>query len=254
MHLTCHSLPTLRWEPLPALGLPARRREVAVCRVPIAENQHRVPALLALLTPAEQQRARRYHAEADYHRFVVGRAALRLLLGACLGLPPTTLYFAAGDNHKPILATAPELHYNVSHSGNWVLIAIAPVALGIDVEKINASFPFEEVMSHSFGEHEKTFLAQHPVQLAAFYRLWTRKEAFVKATAQGIDAEFARVPSLDGRHQWQATHPNLEADWTVSSFAAAAGYVAAVAYPAHIPAGQVRFYEVGEQLFSGYWE
>ncbi len=254
MHLTCHSLPAPRWEPLPNLALPARQGEVAVCRVPVAENQRRVPALLALLTPPEQQRARRYHAEADYQRFVVGRAALRLLLGAGLGLPPTALCFAAGGNHKPILATAPELHYNVSHSGNWVLIALAPVALGIDVEKINPSFPFQELVDHSFGEHEKTFLARQAVPLAAFYQLWTRKEAFVKATGQGINADFARVPALDGRHQWPAPPPNQVADWTVSSFAAAAGYVAAVAYPARIPAGQVRFYEVGEQLFDGYWE
>jgi 4'-phosphopantetheinyl transferase len=250
MLLTCHSLSAISWAALPASGLPGHRGKVAVCRVAVAENQHYSPQLFELLTMAEQQRARRYHAEADYHRFVIGRATLRLLLGACLGLPPGALHFVPGENHKPILATAPELHYNVSHSGNWVLITIAPVAVGVDVEKINVSFPFDEILEYSFSEHEKAFIAQHPVRPAAFYRLWTRKEAFVKATAQGIDADFTRVPALDGRHQWLATHPNSVANWTVSSFAAAAGYVAAVAYPAAIPAGQVKFYEVGEQLFN----
>lgn len=250
MLLTCHSLSAIDWGALPTAGLPGPPGGVAVCRVAVAENQHHAPRLWELLTGAEQQRARRYHAAADYHRFVIGRAALRLLLGGCLGLPPTALHFAPGDNHKPILATAPELHYNVSHSGNWVLIAIAAVAVGVDVEKINAQFPFEEVLEHSFSEPERMFIGRHPAQPAAFYRLWTRKEAFVKATAQGIDADFTRVPALDGRHPWQATYPNTVADWTVSSFAAAPGYVAAVAYPAAIPAGQVRFYEVGEGLLS----
>ncbi len=251
MLLTYTSLPAVDWLVLPAAGLPGCRREVAVCRVPVAENQLHSPHLFGLLTLAEQQRARRYHAVADYHRFVVGRATLRLLLGGCLGVPPAALHFAAGPNYKPLLATAPELHYNVSHSGNWVLIAIGPMALGVDVEKINADFPFEEILDHSFSPAERAFVAQHPVPAAAFYRLWTRKEAFVKGTAQGIDADFARVPALDGRHQWQAAHPNPIGSWTVSSFAAAAGYVAALAYPAAIPASQVQFYEVGEGLFRG---
>jgi 4'-phosphopantetheinyl transferase len=236
---------------LPAAGLPGCHREVAVCRVPVAENQHLSPRLFLLLTAVEQQRARRYHAEADYHRFVVGRAALRLLLGACLGLPPTALHFAPGENHKPVLATAPGLHYNVSHSGNWVLIAIGPVAVGVDVERINPNFPFDEVLDYSFNASERAFVEQHPVPSAAFYRLWTRKEAFVKGTAQGIDADFARVPALDGQHQWQAAHPNPIASWTVSSFAAAAGYVAALAYPAAVSASQVQFYDMREQLFNG---
>jgi len=251
MQLTCHSLPAVSWVELPAAGLPAAGGQVAVCRVAVAENQHRSPSLFPLLTAAEQQRAQRYHAEADYHRFVVGRATLRRLLGACLGLPPTALHFAPGANHKPILATAPELHYNVSHSGNWVLIAIGPVAVGVDVERINADFPFEEVLDYSFSPAEKAFIEQYPVQSAAFYRLWTRKEAFVKGTAQGIDADFARVPALDGPHQWQAAHPNPVASWAVSSFAAAAGYVAALAYPATILASQIGFYEVGEAFFGG---
>jgi 4'-phosphopantetheinyl transferase len=249
MLLTCNSLSATSWAALPAAGLPGCRSEVAVCRLPVAENQHHSPRLFSLLTVAEQQRARRYHAEADYHRFVVGRATLRLLLGACLGVPPTALHFAPGENHKPILATAPELHYNVSHSGNWVLIAIGPVAVGVDIEKVNPAFPFEEVLDFSFSPSERAFVAQHPVRAAAFYQLWTRKEAFVKGTAQGIDADFARVPALDGQHQWPAGHPNPIASWLVSSFAAAAGYVGALAYPAALPASQVRFYEVGEQLF-----
>lgn len=251
MLLTYSSLSAVEWVPLPAAGLPGPRREVAVCRLPVAENQHHSPHLFGLLTVAEQQRAQRYHAEADYHRFVVGRATLRLLLGAGLGLPPAALHFAKGENHKPVLATAPELHYNVSHSGNWVLIAIGPVAVGVDVEKINLAFPFEEVLNYSFSASERAFVEQHPVPAAAFYRLWTRKEAFVKGTAQGIDADFARVPALDGRHQWLPTYPNPIGNWTVSSFAAAAGYVAALAYPAAIPASQVKFYEVDERLFSG---
>ena len=248
MLLTCHTLPPVRWSALPALAVAARREEIAVYRVPIAENQVHAPQLLDLLTEAEQLRTRRYHAAADYYRFIVGRAALRLLLGAYLGQPPAELRFVPGPNDKPLLATAPHLHYNVAHSGNWVLIAIAPVEIGVDVEKIDLDFPFQGILATSFSPPEQGFIRQHPAPATAFYQLWTRKEAFVKATAQGIEADFSEVSALDGRHQWAATHPSPLAEWTVSSFAPAAEYAAALAYPAAVSASQVQFYEVGDLL------
>lgn len=250
MLLTCHTLPPVYWvlpPPAPVLG---QGGEVAVYRVCITENLAHVPHLLPLLTEAEQLRARRYHAAADYYRFVVGRAALRLLLGAYVGQPPAELRFALGPTSKPLLATAPHLHYNVAHSGSWVLIAIAPVEIGIDVEKIDPDFPFQGILATSFSSLEQVFIEQHPAPATAFYQLWTRKEAFVKATAQGIEADFSQVPTLDGQHQWAATHPSPVSDCMVSSFASAAGYANAVAYPAAVAATQVRFYEVGDLLFQ----
>ena len=249
MLLTCHSFPTTNWEALPIAALPNAGSAVAVYRVPIAENRLHTPRLYALLTEAEQQRAHRYHAEADYYRFIVSRAALRLLLGARLGQAPTELCFVPGTNKKPLLAAPTALHYNVSHSGNWVLIVIASVEVGVDVEKINPDFPFQEVLEHSFSLLEQAYIKEQ-LTPAAFYRLWTRKEAFVKATAQGIEADFSSVPALDGVHHWSATHPSPITEWTVSSFVPAASYAAAVAYPSAIPASEMRFYDVGNQLLQ----
>ncbi|RZK51230.1 MAG: 4'-phosphopantetheinyl transferase superfamily protein [Hymenobacter sp.] len=251
MQLTCHTLPPIRWLALPASAVANPGAEIAVYRVPIAENQGHAPHLLPLLTAAEQQRARRYHAAADYHRFIISRAALRRLLGACLGQPPAGLEFVAGPHKKPLLATVPHLHYNVAHSGNWVLIAIAPVEIGVDIEKTDPDFPFQGILADSFSLPEQAFIRQHPAPATAFYQLWTRKEAFVKATAQGIEADFSQVPALAGPHQWAATHPSPVADWVVSSFAPAEGYTAAVAYPAAVAASQLRFYEVADLLHRG---
>ncbi len=250
MLLTCHTLPTISWAALSVAVLPGADSEVSVYRVPIVENQAYTSSLSALLTADEQQRAARYHAEADYYRFIVSRAALRLLLGRRIGQPPAELSFVPGTNKKPLLAAAPTLHYNVSHSGNWVLIVIAPVEVGIDVEKINSDFPFQEVLAHSFSPLEQAYIKSQQSSQAAFYQLWTRKEAFVKATAQGIEADFSAVPALDGSHHWLAAHPSPTTEWTVSSFAPATGYAAAVAYPAAVPTSAVRFYDAGDQLLQ----
>lgn len=247
MLLSCHTLPPVPWAPLPPLALVSQPQKLAVYRVSVAENRFHVPQLHQLLTAAEQQRAHRYHHMADYHRFVVRRAALRLLLGTRLGQPPAEVQLVAGANYKPALA-APHVQYNVSQAGSWVLIAIAPVEVGVDVEQLTSDFPVAAMLAHSFSPPEQAFITRHPSPVAAFFQLWTRKEAFVKATAQGIDADFSQVPALDGPHQWAAQHPSPTTDWVVSSFTPAPGYAAALAYPAAVPASQVQFYDAGSLL------
>jgi 4'-phosphopantetheinyl transferase len=195
-----------------------------------------------LLHPDELRRAQRYHRPADYHRFLLGRVAQRLVLGAYLGLPPAGLHFEPGANKKPQLRAAPQLHYNVSHAGDWVLLAVAGAEVGVDVERLDTLFAFQELLDYSFSPAEKAFIERSPVPYHAFYQLWTRKEAFVKATGRGIDAEFSQVPALDGEHRLASFGPVPE--WTVSSFEAAPGYVAAVAHPTPL-AGARCFYDLG---------
>lgn len=240
--LFCHSLPSPAWESSPNFRTSAG---VAVFRVAIAENSRYVPQATVVLTAAEQQRAQRYYRPQDAQRFLLGRAALRLLLAAYTQQPPASLRFEPGPTKKPVLCEMPGLHYNVSHSGNWVLIVIAAAEVGIDVEKIETQFAFEELLAASFSPAERTFIGQDATSRPRFYQLWTRKEAFVKATAQGIDEHFSSVPSLDGYHQ--AGSP--EVGWAVSSFAVAAGYAAAVAYPQALRK-HVRFYDPGTALFD----
>ena len=243
--LTCNSLPPVSWQALPAVY---GQDEVAIFGVRVAENSQHAPRQYALLAADEQRRAQRYHRAPDRHRFLVARAALRVLLGAYLKQPPSTISFGAGLNHKPRLAAAPSVHFNVAHAGDWVLLAIAAGEVGVDVERIAPDFPFQEVLDYSFSLAEKNVITQHPASRALFYQSWTRKEAFVKATGQGMTEDFGHLPSLDGQH-YLATTPSPVAAWAVSSFGLATGYAAAVAYPATVAPSQLAFYEAGEALF-----
>jgi 4'-phosphopantetheinyl transferase len=246
MLLFCDSLPPTEWRSEPDYRAAGA---VTVFRVPIAESSPYLPQVQAVLHPAELLRAARYHQPADRTRFLVARAALRRLLGAYAQRPPANLVFEAGANKKPVLRDAMGLHYNVSHAGNWVLIAIAGTEVGVDVEKVDAQFAFQDILGTSFSPAEQAFIEQGPASERLFYQLWTRKEAFVKATAQGIAEDFWQVPPLDGPHELAGPGGAAESGWAVSSFEVAAGYTAAVAYPAALR-DKLIFYDVAASLFG----
>lgn len=177
-------------------------------------------ALTSLLTPAERARAARYRQPADQARFVVGRASLRYLLGQRLGLAPAAVPLALNAYGKPqLLAPAgAQLHFNVAHAGAWVVLALGTRAVGIDVEKWELDFDFADVTAHCFSAAEQRYLALSADPRAAFYALWTRQEAWAKATGRGLGDEPAALSDL--------------ARWAVRSFEVAPGYPAALAYPA----------------------
>ena len=170
--------------------------------------------LNGLLLSAEQHRAARYARPADQLRFQVGRASLRCLLGQQLGLPPAAVPLRLSPLGKPELAEPAHLHFNVAHSGEWVLIALAARLVGVDVEEQNPTLDFADVAAYRFGAAEQQHLAQSTQRIATFYQLWTQLEARTKAAGLGLSAE---------------ADP---AGWTVRSFSVAPGYPAALAYPA----------------------
>jgi 4'-phosphopantetheinyl transferase len=230
MVVTCDLLPSIDWVEIPESLVAGG---VGIVRVQVSSNKKHAHQLHSLLQPDEVLRARKYHKEEDHYRFLIARANLRILLGKCTNQPPAKINFALGANKKPLATNTPGLHYNISHCKDWVLIALAGVEVGIDIEKV--------------------FITQSPTSRLAFFRAWTRKEAFVKATAQGIDADFSSMPALDGRHYLADSRSSPLPDWTVSSFEAAPDYVAAIARPTALPPNCLHFWEVGEALFGPFY-
>jgi len=104
--------------------------------------------LRQILSPEEQERADRFHFEVDRRRSVIGRGYLRLLLGEILDLPANKLQFEYDEFGKPSLIPDQglPLQFNVSHSGDLVLIAITiGRAVGVDVEKIRTDLDLDGI-------------------------------------------------------------------------------------------------------------
>ncbi len=183
-----------------------------------------------LLNSDERQRAQRYHQKADMRRFLYTRSLLKIVCGNYINQPPSGIYFTVGEANKPELRSNAGWHINVSHSGNWILLAIGRVQVGVDIEKINPQFNFQDILALSFTAEEQGYVQAHMDSQRRFYQLWTRKEALVKATGKGMDNAFGQVPSLDGLHVVASDLIGGDGNWVVRSFAVADDYLATLAY------------------------
>ena len=148
-----------------------------------------------MLSPEEQVRARRFHAERHRRRFVVAHGALRQILGTYLERQPETLAFAAGPNGKPSLAGDEpgrrRLEFNLSHSGDLALVAVAwdrPV--GVDLEEWERDMNHLELAERFFSPAERESLralaASADDLVRGFFAAWSRKEAYLKASGHGV--------------------------------------------------------------------
>lgn len=196
-----------------------------------------------ILRADETARANRYVQAKDGNRFIVSRGALRHILGMYLSRPPASIELVEGINKKPQIFNPANsgLYYNVSHSGDWILIAVARSEIGVDIEFINPAFDFNDVMPDIFEPAEIAFVDQVN-HAGRFFMLWTRKEALVKATGQGLDENFKAIPGLDGEHTIEHAEAPLNGNWQVTSFDLDQHHLASLACDRRI--GETRFWDI----------
>ena len=162
-------------------------------------------ALEALLSDDERSRRARYRGEEAQYQFLLSRALLRRVLGKISGERPEALIFRPSDTGKPLLANVPELHFSLSHSGQWIALAVSCEAdIGVDIEQPLRPRNFLRIANHYFHPDEQALLASSPPELLPvhFYRLWTMKEAFFKGRGTGISEGLSRI-NLAGFHLGQ---------------------------------------------------
>ncbi|MBO0950261.1 4'-phosphopantetheinyl transferase family protein [Fibrella forsythiae] len=226
--LLIDTLPVVSWYQWPASLTPP---DVAVFRYRLCAADQ--PWLYGLLHPDERERAERFRQLDDKQRFVAGRGWFRYVAGQLLGQSPQQVLLTTGPSGKPELirttGSQPGWHINVSHSGEWVLLAAGYVPVGVDVEWIKPGWPFQDLIESSFNADDQVQLAasQHPREL--FYTLWTRKESLFKATGQGLTNDFMRISASKGVHQVKYGLPAGSGTWSILSFAVTDSYIGAVA-------------------------
>jgi 4'-phosphopantetheinyl transferase len=198
-------------------------------------------ALASLLSAPEQARAARFHFERDRANYTLGRGGLRLLLGAYLRRSPRELACVEGPFGTPALRSGSvdeaQPEFNVSHSGQVILIAVGRGAsLGVDVERVRLSDSNQEIADRFCAPAEAAQLRRlaGDEQAGAFARLWTRKEALVKATGRGLSFPFAAFEVPIGPLAREGILVSgLEAGqthrWWLTELSMPAGYVAALA-------------------------
>ncbi|MCG3148799.1 MAG: hypothetical protein PCFJNLEI_02246 [Verrucomicrobiae bacterium] len=142
------------------------------------------------LNAGERDRAARYHFAIDRQRFITRRAILRQLLGAYRGCEPASIELSANAAGK--LGVTGDLEFNLSSAGELALYGFCRGrAVGVDLAIVAPDFAWAEVAESFYHPAEVAYLRAN-VPGRDFFRLWTIKEAFVKATGGGLGSPLAR--------------------------------------------------------------
>lgn len=140
------------------------------------------------LSADEIERAERYKFENLRHRYIRGRGMVRLRLASHLECPPEELRFRLGEHGKPFLDDD-SLHFNLSHSEEVAALAISRFPdVGIDIEKFDRKVDFDGLAKRCFRDREWSQFSgvSKDEKVRAFFRIWTAKEARMKATGEGF--------------------------------------------------------------------
>ena len=195
--------------------------------------------LTQYLSDEERLRANRFVFERDRRRFIVGRARLRGLLAARLGVEPDAVEIAYGTRGKPALSpkhSDSSLCFNVSHCEDVAVYAFSDSRqIGVDIEAVRELRDADDVAARFFsrGEHETYLALDVRDRPLGFFNCWTRKEAFIKAIGDGLyhpldSFDVSLVPGDPARLLRVGTAPGESCGWQLESFVPAPGFVAAV--------------------------
>ncbi|MGH8549968.1 MAG: 4'-phosphopantetheinyl transferase family protein [Methylococcales bacterium] len=175
---------------LPPRRLPAPGT-VHLWSVALEGDAYLIRHFLPRLSEDEKLRAARYHFPLHRNRWVVSRYALRGILAGYAAVSPESLIFRTGEYGKPELANAygpVRLHFNLAHSGDQAVLAVARNEVGIDIETINPEVPWQSLAPQVLSRQEYESWMRFPEELRRhlFFRIWTAKEAYLKARGLGL--------------------------------------------------------------------
>jgi 4'-phosphopantetheinyl transferase len=192
----------------------------------------------AVLSNDELQRAEQFRMEHLRRRYIVAHGSLRTILGRSLNRPPETLEFTFSARGKPRLNEG-EVEFNLAHSDELGVLAVARgTIVGVDVERIRPMPDGLDIARRFFSAREVAAFEPIPESERdeAFFNLWTRKEAWLKATGDGITeslskveftfrrGEVAHVLAIDGDDR-------AAGEWTIIALNPASGFTGALAVP-----------------------
>lgn len=206
----------------------------------LSESTAQLARYNSLISPEEMQRAIRFIRTEDRDRHIATHGILRELLGRYLAADPAKLAFTTNPFGKPGLAQRDGkkmLSFNLTHSGNVILYVVAGSRqVGVDVELIRTDFDVMDLAQGQFSSAEvKALQATCPNERsAAFFRCWTRKEAYIKARGEGLGFPLKEFSVSLGDNEspailWASDDPAVQERWSMFNLVPAPGHAGAVA-------------------------
>lgn len=212
--------------------------EVHLWRVDLDEVAGNEAHWSTIVSEDERARGARFHFPIHRQYFIAGRAILRRILAAYLAADAKALTFSYSAKNKPSLAGQHmnRISFNLSHSGDMALIAVTQNRqVGVDVELIRHDFEAAAIATRFFSEVEQEQLAALPAEERheTFFRCWTRKEAYIKATGEGLSLplrQFDVSIAPGSQDALLATRPDAAESkrWSLRDVEVKTGYAGAI--------------------------
>jgi len=212
--------------------------EVHVWHLRLDPSDSCIVRLKDSLSAEELERAARFRFDRHRAEFILARGSLRSLLGAYLAIPPDEVCFQYSEHGKPSVAevhSPSSLHFNVSHTEGMAIFGFCRGhRIGVDVERLRDDFRADEISERFFSLSERAALNNAPTAQSheLFFRVWTRKEAYIKARGEGLSHHLHQFDvSTDETAILLATRPDTsEAQrWRLQDIKIPSGFVAAAA-------------------------
>lgn len=215
-------------------------RTVHLYTIRLDASATEVSACRRLLSEDEVARADRFVSKSTADGWQVCRARLRQILASYCEVEANAIRFTKQENGKPVIAAGlcdADLHFNLSHSHHLAVVSVTKVgAIGVDVEYLRTIGNWERVAARFFSAHEQAQLALVGADLRprAFYECWTRKEAVIKATGEGLSAsldsfDVSLGPGVQAAVLADRSGHSDDKLWQMDHFEPETGYVAAFA-------------------------
>ncbi|MEM9924156.1 MAG: 4'-phosphopantetheinyl transferase superfamily protein [Cyanobacteria bacterium P01_D01_bin.50] len=212
--------------------------EVHIWRVNLDNFKSSLEDFTQILSEDELGRAKRFHFEEHQERFTTARGILRCILGRYLNIEPFNIRFGYSDRGKPFLvevtpqqrdlSNCSRLNFNLSHSQNFALYAVSlKDSIGVDLECIKSNTDVLSLAQRFFSPSEFTVIKSAPQeqQQQLFFRYWTCKESYLKATGIGLadlqNIEISLTPS-------QPAQLNIPGEWSLVEIKPFSNYAAAI--------------------------
>lgn len=217
------------------------RSGIHIFRLSVNNHLQQLDIYTKILDAEEILRASKFYKKEDRERFITGRAVLKKLLGLYLKRSPELIKIIPDQNKKPVIKDYRHLHFNVSHSKDCIAFAIADTNVGIDVEYINDNFNYSLIAQSCFTIAEINYIKESFIPVNEFFKIWTRKEALLKADGKGLNDDMNALNCLNDVSQSDITSSGLS-NYIIHSFELEEDYVASISH--NCPEKELTFYRI----------
>ncbi|MBT2645239.1 4'-phosphopantetheinyl transferase superfamily protein [Bacillus sp. ISL-34] len=184
--------------------------KIIALKLPINLNETTYEEMLNLLPEQRQLSIHKLQKKNDKYRSLFGELSAKWFISDILKEPFQNIHFILDKNGKPNLVGG-RLHFNISHSGDWVVVGIHNDPIGVDIEEVK-NFNIHEITKSTFSSKELKYLYKSPKakQIEIFFKMWTLKESWLKCIGSGFFVSPNTFSILNGSNQYSLEIPTEE--------------------------------------------